>query len=88
MLLEPIEDENDNKNINNNKILLLFETQNKFNNEINKKIKKITNTNDTNLLININNNLLSEINKKIDNAILFFGISIISFGILIVLKKN
>jgi len=88
MLLEPIEDENDNKNINNNKILLLFETQNKFNNEINKKIKKITDTNDTNLLININNNLLSEINKKIDNAILFFGISIISFGILIVLKKN
>jgi hypothetical protein len=84
-----IEPTDDNIKVNYEKnTLLLFEIQNKFNNEIKSKLQKITDMNDTNLLLNINNYLLSDINSKLDNAILFFGVGIISIGMLIILKKN
>jgi hypothetical protein len=67
---------------------LLFEIQNKFNNEIKTKIQKITDMNDTNLLLNINNRLLIDINSKIDYTILFLGVSIMSLALLTVIKKN
>jgi hypothetical protein len=83
-----IEPTDDNTRVNYEKnTLLLFEIQNKFNNEIKTKIQKITDMNDTNLLLNINNRLLIEINSKIDFGFLFFGASILSVGLLIICKK-
>jgi hypothetical protein len=83
-----IEPTDDNTNINYEKsTLLLFKIQNKFNSEIKTKIQKITDMNDTNLLLNINNRLLTEINSKIDYSILFIGVSIISIGLLTVIKN-
>jgi hypothetical protein len=84
-----IEPTDDNIKINYEKnTLLLFEIQNKFNSEIKSKIQKITDMNNTNLLLNINNHLLNDINSKIDFGFLFFGASILSLGLLIILKKN
>jgi hypothetical protein len=86
LFIEPT-DENIKVNYQKN-TLLLFEIQNKFNNEIKTKIQKITDMNDTNLLLNLNNRLLIDINNKIDYSILFFSVSVISLGLLMLIKKN
>lgn len=72
--------------------VLLFNLQSKFNNEINQKLETSKINSDNKLIIKLldktlnNHILLSNINNKIDNNIsynsLFFGIGLITLGII------
>ena len=103
-IIEP-EEENINEKKELNKILdnhiknivLLFNLQSKFNNEINQKLETSKVNSDNKLIVKLldktlnNHILLINLSNKIDNHIfyntLFFSIGVITFGVICLHKR-